>query len=636
MKLIRKLLIDYKKKIQENLLGSLEFNNKILWLFILSVISPIIFGFYYIIHYAVNVPYWDLWDAVVPSTVNWYEGNFDFHRLISQWGDSRPIITNVIMLLISLLTRLDLKIMAYFGFTIYVISFILLLYFIKTDVKLDNHILILLIPLSFYIFNPYYMARFIENLGTLDYPIMIFSALITFYLIYRSKNSYLYYFSSIAMGVVCTFSFAAGLSIWFAGLVQLILQKMQRKWQKVAIWIASAAIIFFVYFFLLGFSSEGLHSTQAYSSFSMTALQYPISKFLCFMGAIGAEVIHDRQIALFFGLIILFATIALLYINRKFLDFDRLSKWYAILTFGMLTSLELALTRSGSESLLFGPPDNIYFIPDIRHSLAIFLPIICIYILAIIYAKNSILEVSVKGTKPHDLQAFFNDRKHMNIFLLGIIFSLILSGVVLHVMPGLNIGENIHNKMIENQNILQNYANMPDEALMRLHPNPATVRTWAAKLEQYKLNIFTNSYPNTDLLPNMNLLKFSKGGIMSIDTVNNRLYSNESEAVYLNKNTNKYIVFTGWAADDIVKDGTVKAYLVFRNGTEEGIVPTIKTIRPDIVKAFGVESYNHSGWSASVSSKGFDLKCYNISLRILRAKGGEYFELEGGKPICFS
>jgi len=290
--------------------------------------------------------------------------------------------------------------------------------------------------------------------------------------------------------------------------------------------------------------------------------------------------------------------------------------------------LELALTRSGSESLLFAPPYNIYFIADIRHSLAIFLPIICIYILAIIYTKNSIVEVSVTG-------AFFKDRKHMNLFLLGIIFTLVLSGVVMHVMPGLIIGENIHNRMIENQKILLNYANMPDEALMRLHPNPVTVRTWAAKLEQYKLNIFTDSYPNTDLLPYWNLLKFSKGGIMSIDTVNNRLYSNESEAVYLDKNTNKYIVFTGWAADNIAKDGTVKTYLVFKNGTEEGIVPTTKTIRPDIVKAFGVESYSHSGWSASVSSKGFDVKCYNISLRILRAKGGEYFELEGGKPICF-
>lgn len=529
-----------------------------------------------------------------------------------------------------------LQIMAYVGFTIYVISFILLLYFIKTDIKLDNQILILLIPLSFYVFNPFYMARFIENLGTLDYPIMIFSALITFYLIYRSKNSYLYYFSSIAMAVVCTFSFSGGLSIWFAGLVQLILQKVQSKRQKVAIWIASAAIIFFTYFVLLGFLTEGVHSTQAYSSFSMTALKYPISKFLCFMGAIGAEVIHDRQIAMFFGLIILFAAIALLYINRKYLDFDRLSKWYAILTFGTLTSLELALTRSGSESMLFGPPDNIYFIPEIRHSLAIFLPIICIYILAIIYTKNSIEKESVTDAKPHDFQAFFKDRKHMNLFLLGIIFTLVLSGSVMHVMPGLIIGETIHNRMIENQIILQNYANMPDEALMRLHPNPVTVRTWAARLEQYKLNIFANSYPNTDSQPYWNLLKFSKGGIMSIDTVNNRLYSNESEAVYLDKKTNKYVVFTGWAADDIAKDGRVKTYLVFKNGTEEGIVPTQKTIRPDIVKAFGVESYNNSGWSASVSPKGFDVKCYNISLRILRAKGGEYFELEGRKPICFS
>ena len=59
------------------------------------------------------------------------------------------------------------------------------------------------------------------------------------------------------MGVVCSFSFAAGLSIWFAGFVQLLLQKMHRKWEKVTIWLGSAASIFYIYFVFFGIDAKG-------------------------------------------------------------------------------------------------------------------------------------------------------------------------------------------------------------------------------------------------------------------------------------------------------------------------------------------------------------------------------------------
>ena len=122
---------------------------------------------------------------------------------------------------------------------------------------------------------------------------------------------------------------------------------------------------------------------------------------------------------------------------------------------------------------------------------------------------------------------------------------------------------------------------------------------------------------------------------MAIDMVDNRLYSNEDEIVHIDKKPNQYIEFTGWAADDLSKDGNVNTYLVFKNEDDEIIVPTRKTNRPDVANHFGVESYKDSGWTTMIQTRDFKNECYNISLRILRTNGKEYYELNGDKPICF-
>ena len=614
-----------------------KLKDKIGWLPLIIVIYfiPIIFGFYYIARYAVNVPFWDQWDTIVSWTIEWHQGNFDFERLFEVQNDSRPLVSNVLMFLVSVLTDLNIKVIFYIGYAIYIISFVILIYFIKTDLKLDYPALILLVPLSFYAFNPYYVVRFFENLGAVTYPLVLLSAFITIYLIYKSKNSYPYYFSSIGMGAICTFTGAPGLTIWLAGAVQLIFQKMHRKWQKVAIWIVSAVAIFFVYYVLLGLEKEGVHSTGAYSSFLMTFVHYPLQKFLCFMGVIGSEVIHDEQIALFFGLIIFVVAIALIYVNRKFLELDRLSKWYGILTFGTLISLELTLTRSGSESLsIFGPPDTIFYIPAPRHSLAIFLPLMCIYILSIIYTINSIAENSSK--KLDDFYLFITERKHLNLFLLGIISMLLLCGILLHILPGLSLSEATHNQQSENQYVLQNYAIAQDYELASLHYDPYIVRTEGAKLDHYKLSIFANPNLNSNPTVDWNSLVFIKGGMMNIDIFDNNSYMNEREIIHVDKKSNLSIELNGWAVDSLSKNGNTRTYLVFKNEDDEIIVPTIRTSRQDVANSFGVQSYINSGWMAIVPTQDFKEECYNISLRILRTNGEEYFELNGDKPICFN
>ncbi len=141
----------------------------------------------------------------------------------------------------------------------------------------------------------------------------------------------------------------------------------------------------------------------------------------------------------------------------------------------------------------------------------------------------------------------------------------------------------------------------------------------------------TPDYP----VPDWNALRRIEGGIMSIESVGKNQYSNE-KMINIEREKEKLIQIKGWAADNFSRDGTVSTYLVLGIDDKVGIIPTKKISRPDIADYYGIKSYIQSGWSATVLSKEFDAKCYNISLRILRANGREYYELAGTNPICFS
>lgn len=595
-------------------LSDSRFREFYLFLIVIIYSVPVIYGFYYIENYAVDVPYWDQWNMIVVWTINYYEGNLDLGRLIiGEQNDSRPVVPSLILLMASLFTNLNIKSMLYLGYIFYVVSIIFLIYFIKTDTDFDRITLLLLIPIYYYAFNPYYMGRFIQNMGSMQYPILILTALMSIYLLYLSKNSYLYLLVSILAGILCTFSFAAGLSIWFAGLVQLGIQKMNNKKSKIIVWITSAIIIFYIYYIQLGFKTSGLHGTDAYSSFLDALCRYPINKFLCVMGVLGSEVIHQQDIALYFGLILSFVIVALVYINRKSLELDRFSKWYGLLAFGTLTALEVALTRSGDDSS-FGSADTIFFIPDLRHSLAIFLPIICIYILSILYIKNSVAEKTARNSS-NNSQTFWEKRRHQNLFLLGIVFTLLSLGTILHVMPGIEAGESIHKAQSANQYYLHTYMIQPDENLKSLYPSATFVRESAALLEKYNLSIFAKDTININELSRINAETYHY-----IDSINNKL---KTEQIVIDKEKEGAIEITGWAVDKYA-DGPASA--VFITIDDEMNIPSIYGLdRPDVANFYKNKNFRYSGFRASFASSILEDGPHNFTIKIISKDGGEYY-----------
>lgn len=591
---------------------------------------PFIHGFHYIDIYATNVPYWDQWDTIVPWVIQYHEGNFHIFKLIGQQNDSRPFVSNAAIFLASLFTDLDIKFLFYLGYICYAVCIIFIIYFIKSDISIDCTTLLLSIPIFYYSFNSYYMLRFIQNIGSVQYPIMLLFSLATIYLLYRSKSSYSFLLISILTGILCTFSFAAGLSIWFAGLGQLVIQRMNNKSSKILLWIGSALAVFYIYYVHLGFRSTGPHGMSIYFSFLESLVHYPMQKFLCIMGTLGAEVIHQKEIALYFGLIIFLTLIALVVVNRNSLQLDRFSKWYGTLMFGTLTSIEVALARSGDNSY-FGSPDTIFFIPDARHSLAIFLPLLCIYILTILYTRNAAAEDSLHGGSK-GLKALFQDRKSQNLFLLGIVFTLLSLGIVLHTMPGLDAAGLIYSQQTANEYYLHTYRIQTDENLKNLNPTVDAVRKNAALLERYNLSIFSKDLFNPDDLSLINDTHRSEGTYARIESINiNTINGTTQTAPVVIDLENGEVEITGWAMD---KRSKGPAGAVFISIDNEMDIPSIYGLeRPDVSEVFNNEDLRHSGFRAVFSSSILAPGPHNATLKVItEGKDGYYLS---GQTVDF-
>jgi hypothetical protein len=276
-----------------------------------------------------------------------------------------------------------------------------------------------------------------------------------------------------------------------------------------------AGITFYYYYIAFGFKTTGIHGTEGYYAYFITALTYPLNKFLCFMGVLGAEVIHDPNIAFIFGAVILGTFILLLYNNKNSLKLDIYSKWYALLVFGTLTALELTLTRSGTlQFSIFGSPDQINFIPGIRHTLVSFLPLMCIYILALVYTKDP----DNNNTQLNPNIPFIISKNEGNFLILGLVLMLMLCGTIFHILPGIAAAGQSHDENMNGEYYLLNYRTASDDQLKLLHPVPDRVRKYAPKLEQYKLGIFSN---RTDISSILKLILVEPD--KKIDTTGNNL-----------------------------------------------------------------------------------------------------------------
>lgn len=466
----------------------MKLNKKIYYTKTLFLVLPwiiaIFFGYWYIYSFSVNVPWWDLWDSAVVWTLKVYEGRLDFVDFLMKYSDSRLLFPMLISVPILILSKLNIKIIYIVGFSFYLFGILFLIYLLYKDSKLNfTKFTLLSTPILFYALNPVYLVRYTNNLGSFIYPLMLLFAFLSIHYLFNAKKSFKYLYLAAFLAFASSFSYAGGFAIWFAGLIQLTIQKMDFKLRKILIWCFSAFLVFFTHFYVLGkppyYSPDpkySIHNFDTYLMYINTAIHYPFHKFLCFLCAIGSEISRDPLTALFFGAMIFSILIAIIFINRKNLKLDEFARWYGLLFFAFFMLLELVVTRSGDLENLLGPPDNIFFIPDYRHQPVVFLPLIFVYVLSILYSLNFKKE---------------EEKFEIKIFLKSVLFTLLLCTFILNFSPGLKTGENFYFSMLENQIILKTFDCQSDENLRRLYPSEEIVKIYAKKLKELKLNVFS-------------------------------------------------------------------------------------------------------------------------------------------------
>lgn len=607
-------------------------SKKILFLLFYFTIAsiPIIYGFYYIFLYGVNIPVWEQWE-LISWTISYYEDNFQIKWLFTLQNDSRAFFAFLPMLILSILTNANMKFLYYCGFIFYLLAFLLVFCEAKNDLGNKYIYLVFLLPITFYWFNPFYLTRYIFNIGGFSGSLLILFVIITVLSLDRSRRSPIYFFCSLLMAFICSFSGAWGLLIWFTGSVQLLLQNTENSIKRLLIWIMSAAGTLYLYFFALGFQEEGIHGTAGYSAYILTALTYPAQKFLCFLGVLGAQVVHNPDIAFIFGALIFCIFVSVLYVNRNDLMPDTLSKWYALITFWILTSLTLALTRSGAIGFAdFGHPDAIYYIPDPRHSPTMFFTLIGIYLLVLIYLRYSLQQNENGSAQGPDKAVVI--RTYSNIFLLGIVFTLLICGAMLHVNPGIDIGKGYLNQGIEGSFLLMNYNVSCDEHLLILHPEPASLRLIIPQMKAYKLSAFSddemdryNSLSHfgqgTDL---SKLPLLSNTTHYSIDLLNEIRNPLSKGQIIINKTESTCLKLTGWAIDS-PNDSLAKAVFISVDG--DLMIPArYMQERRDVADHFGAHTLKNSGFRGSFATHLLRDGNHTIFLYIASNDGAGYYE----------
>ncbi|MDX8549514.1 hypothetical protein KHC33_01315 [Methanospirillum sp. J.3.6.1-F.2.7.3] len=615
-----------------DILSKYNRNNIIKLIYTIIALIPIIYGFIFIYQYSTNIPMWDQWSSLVPWTLSFFEGDFQIKWIINAQNDSRAPFSFLIMIFFSLLSGLNVEILYLIGYIFYILSFLLIFFEFKKDIKNDLKYLFLFLPIIFYWFNPFYLTRYIYNLGGFTSGIIISLTLSTALILERSRRSNIFFGCSILIAVICSFSGAWGLAIWLLGIIQITLQKTQNKIYKIGLWIICSLCTFYVYYIGLGFREGGRHGTDAYTSYLITLMDYPLQKFLCYMGTIGSQIISNNEIALIFGILLTCIFIGIIKNNRDNLMLDRLSKWYALLVFWGITSLALTLTRSGNIGFLdFGPPDTIFWVPHFRHSPTTFFILVGIYIIGLFYLKNSFENFATIENKN---KSIFFERNTLNVFFFGMIFTLLICGSTLNIGQGIDTGNKLERWGDEAQYYLLNYNNIDKKvfnSIPNYFPDNTTIFNKIKLLEKYQLNIFSKNQIEEEMLSlfglGIDISHFQNNSSLTnyhIDYLNDIKDPIQQKTIIMDNSESTYVILKGWVVDSPNKS---LARAVFISVDNEIIVPCLYLReRKDVASYLNNTEYVNSGFWGSVNISQLNEGNHTVKLKIVSQNENEYYQ----------
>lgn len=480
--------------------------------FLLKVVAifltflPILWGFFSISIFAIDVPYWDQWDIELPPIIEYYQGTLTPLDFLVIHNDHRPIVPLTIIVISHILTGMNTVTENYLSFIIYSCMFFGILFLAKNICRNDFFFWILSIPVSWYLFNPYLLVSFQHGIQ-IYYSLMMLFLILGIILLERSDGLDYNFFSSILCAIVAFFSFSAGIFTWPVLFMLIVIRKTDQWVKKSLLWFGAGIFTIFLNYIVLGFSKTGIHGTSGYSAYLMTCIHYPLQKVMCFLGAIGSNIIHNNFYAFFSGFLILILLFVLIIHNWSVLNLHDTAKWYALIIFGLLVSLAITITRSGHGDI-FGPETMVLFIAEVRHfpGTIIFMPAICY--LAATYLAKSLSQINLNDKNGVDSTRFLNVSG--NLFFFGSVCIFLCLGIGFHIIPGIGLAFEWNQNQLENQHALKNYQTSADHELEKMYPVADRVRKLAKKMEDHQIGVFRNDWKKPENHPILERLNYFK------------------------------------------------------------------------------------------------------------------------------
>lgn len=301
------------------------------------IFLPAVLAYLYVYLFGVDVPFGDVW-TMVDRFDEWSLGTLSFHDLWVQHFEHRMFFTRSLLLALGLVTHFSNFGGMYLTVTLFLVTLIVLLLAFRKSVGAG---LLLFVPVSVLVFN---LEQYFNIFHAFQASFALAQAfgVLAFYLIYvatREGFKPLAFAAALASGVVATFSFSAGLFVWPAGLLQLIVSPVERARKGVLIgaWLLSGAVVWAAYFYGLRIPER----QQAHYFFNSPTLG---ADYL--LVVLGSPLFNKLVPALVCGLLLVCFIAATLFFVYRAGKLGECSFWIGLLAFSLLLVAAIWAGRS--------------------------------------------------------------------------------------------------------------------------------------------------------------------------------------------------------------------------------------------------------------------------------------------------
>lgn len=563
-------------------------------LYLISIFIPPFIIFSLVSYYGVAVPFWDQWE-LVPLLQKLQEGKISFIDLWQQHNEHRIFFPKLVMLGLAWLSNWNIMLELYTNvFLAGLILFFLWLLLRRTlyGCNFKTFWLLSLIS-SCLVFSPTQWENWTWGWQIQIY-LSVLATVISVWAVTGWPGQFKGLLISLLSAVVASYSFSNGLLTWIPVGILLIFQK-ERKWLFIVLWILAFSIVVIAYFY--GYTKPAGHPSL------ISLLKHP-SDFIRYMLAyIGSPLGIGQKdlsvaISLFLTVLLVIGTINIWKSHKE--EFHEILPWLALSFYSFLSAAVTSIGRVG-----FGVEQAL----SSRYTTISMLFIIATSVVVIFWISLYLRNNGRLTTKW--------------VVVISSVSTLIVMSYILTYSKGIESFKSYSEKVAMASFWFEDVNNAPDDILKNLYPDAGIVRERTKILQKIGILKTISAYKNVE------------GGTMVIDMINGQLYAQSGEKIMVHTKKNKEITLNGWGVDDKNYNAGRRAYLIFRNATDEIKIPAGREARPDVVEHFKQRGYKQSGWSSKISATVFKEGCYNLSIVLFRSNNKEYFDLPADKQVCF-